>query len=177
MEKCIFCEIVEKRIPAATVYEDNDFVAFLDISPLNPGHTLIMPKTHARWVFEVENFGDFWEVAKSVALAAIEALQAETVNFLTFGYKSPHAHIHCVPRFKDDGHGEEIVFGNRKNIEKEEMAQIAEKIKAVIANHPPKKSGAVAPPTKEPEKPKEEKPKDSRSEEDIEHIRNQMEIG
>ena len=144
MDKCIFCEIVAKRIPAAIIYEDDDFIAFLDINPLNPGHTLVVPKQHARWVYDVDKFGDYWEIAKSIALAAIETLQAMTVNFITIGLQVPHAHIHVIPRFENDGHGELPVLGNKKEIPKEEMAQIAEKIAAAMKNHQPKKAVPIS---------------------------------
>ena len=179
MEKCIFCEIAAKRIPSSIIYEDNNFMAFLDINPLNAGHTLVMPKDHARWVYDIENFGDFWEVAKSVALAAVEALDAKTVNYMTLGYQVKHAHIHVIPRFENDGHGEQPVFGNVKKIPKEEMLQIAEKLKAAIAKHPPKKAATASPIIVEAEKveePKEE-PKETRSEEEIDFIRRETESG
>jgi histidine triad (HIT) family protein len=180
MDKCIFCEIAAKRIPSAIIYEDDDFVAFLDINPLNPGHTLVVPKEHARWVFDVEKFGDFWEVARSAAIAAKEALGALTVNFLTVGFGEnavEHAHIHVVPRFKDDGHPDLPVMANRKKLSKEEMVDVAEKMKASIANHPPKKSSSSAAAVHEKvEETKEDaKPEDTRTKEDIEHIRREME--
>jgi len=178
MEKCIFCEIAAKRIPSAIVYEDEDFMAFLDINPLNPGHTLIMPKAHVRWVYDVENFGDFWEVAKSVAKAAVESLNPKTVNFMSLGYGVPHAHIHAIPRFEDDGHGEVPMPGNVKKIPEEEMKQIADKFKVAIANHPPKKSaGETA--VKEIIEVVEETPikEEVMSEEDLTHMRRHVESG
>lgn len=182
MEKCIFCEIAAKRIPSAILYEDDDFIAFLDINPLNAGHTLVVPKEHARWVYDVEKFGDFWEVAKSVALAAIEALEANTVHYITLGHEVPHAHIHCIPRFENDGHGKQPLFGNVKKIPKEEMVQIAEKLKAAIANHPPKKTTLSATPLPPPEPEAKAKktdtgPKDPRSKEQIDYIRREIESG
>ena len=179
MEKCIFCEIAAKRIPSAIMYEDDDFVAFLDISPLNPGHMLVVPKTHVRWTYDVEKFGDYWEVAKSMALAAIEALGAFTVNFVTIGFGEgavEHSHIHVIPRFENDGHPDLPIMANRKKMEKEEMADIAKNIQTAIANHPPKKSAAAPPKPPEPEKPPE-KPKDPRSQEQIDYIRRETESG
>ncbi len=177
MEKCIFCEIVNKKIPAMTVYEDDRFVAFLDISPLNPGHTLIIPKDHVRWSFEVEDFGDYCEVAKSVANAAISELEAFTVNILTIGFGEgmvPHAHIHIVPRFENDGLPSLPILDNRKEIPKEEMEKIAAKIKAGIEKNPPKK-GSV-PISEKPEEPKEEA-RETLSEEDVAYMRSMSESG
>jgi|GEM_PF-394020 len=176
MEKCIFCEIAAKRIPSNIIYEDGSFIAFLDITPLNPGHTLVVPKEHLRWTYDVEKFGDYWEIAKSVALAAIESLGAKNVNFMSLGYGVQHAHIHTIPRFENDGHAEVPSFANAKKISKEEMLQIAEKLKAAIAKRPPKKSVAAQPQAPKVEEPKEE-PKEARSKEYIDYIKREMESG
>jgi histidine triad (HIT) family protein len=179
MEKCIFCEIVAKRVPTAIIYEDDEFIALLDISPLNPGHTLVVPKAHIRWTFDVDKFGDYWEVAKAVALAAMEALDAFTVNFLTIGFGEmsvEHAHIHVVPRFKDDGQPSLPDRMNIKKIPKREMVQIAEKLKAAMANHPPKKLTAKIFGGVEAEQVKEES-SEKRSEDDIAEIRREIERG
>lgn len=165
---CIFCQIVKKQIPAKVVYEDDDFLAFLDINPLNPGHTLIIPKKHYKLVFDVPNFGEYWEVAKKVALAAIKSLGAFTVNFLTMGFEIDHAHIHVVPRFENDGHGELPKRGVIKKIDETEMQEIANKLKDSI---PPKEEKV-----EEVEKKKEEKPKE-RTEEETYWIRRELELG
>lgn len=99
MENCIFCKIVKREIPCYKVYEDDQFLAFLDINPKSPGHTLVIPKTHYQWTYDVPNFGQFWEVAKKIALAQIEALSCDYVTFMTLGIEVPHAHIHVVPHY------------------------------------------------------------------------------
>jgi histidine triad (HIT) family protein len=144
MDKCIFCEIVGKRIPSAIIYEDDEFVAFLDINPLNPAHTLVVPKAHVRWTYDIENFGDYWEVAKSVTLAAMDVLQPTFVNYMTVGADVPHAHVHVVPRFENDGHGHLPNPANVKKLPKEELVSIAQRMQAALANHPPKKATAQA---------------------------------
>lgn len=79
-------------------------MAFLDISPVVIGHTLVIPKTHYRWVHQVKDFGPFWEVAQKIAAAQIKALKSETVVFATAGFQVPHAHIHVLPMPpKEDG--------------------------------------------------------------------------
>jgi len=178
MEKCIFCEITGKRIPSLIVYEDDNFMAFLDIGPLNPGHTLVVPKEHARWVYDIDDFAGLWEVAKSVANVAVESLGANTVHFITLGHEVKHAHIHCIPRFENDGHGNQPLFANRKQIPEEEMKQIAEKMKAAIANSPPKKS-AGEPAVEAVEEVVEEAPaeEEKMSDEDLTHMRRQVESG
>ena len=178
MEKCIFCEIAGRRMPSNIIYEDNDFIALLDVNPLNVGHTLVVPKAHVRWTYEIEKFGDYWEVAKAIALAAIEALQAKFVNFITAGLGVAHAHIHVVPRFENDGHPEVPVWRNIKKIPKEEMIQIAAKLSAAVAKNPPKKAlVAMAPRVEKAEEVEEKKPVETRSEDDIKYIRREIESG
>lgn len=174
MNKCIFCEIAAKRLQTAAVYEDADFAAFLDVNPLNKGHTLVVPKQHVRWTYEVEKFGDYWEVAKAVALAAINSLGAETVNFVTMSMGVQHAAIHMIPRYKDDGHGELPMPGNVKQISKEEMQSIAAKLADAVARNPPKKSAATwAPKAEQPGRSMEEE----LEEEQVELIRREFESG
>ena len=176
MDNCIFCEIAAKRVPTAVVYEDADFMAFLDVNPLNRGHTLVVPKRHVRWTYEVERFGDYWEVAKAVALAAIESLGAKTVNFITMGVGVPHAHIHVVPRYENDGHGELPLPGNVKQIPKEEMHSIAAKLADAIAKNPPRKSAAATWMPKAEEKP-EHSMEDELEEEQVELGKREFECG
>jgi histidine triad (HIT) family protein len=132
MTECIFCKIVDKKLPAEIVYEDDNFLAFLDIRPLNPGHTLVIPKKHYRWVWDVPNIGEYYEVVRKIASALKKSLQTEQVVSLVFGEEVPHAHVWLVPRFKDDGHGGAIDLSNTKDIQPEEMKEIKEKIKQIL---------------------------------------------
>ncbi len=141
MEECVFCKIVRKELPAYIVYEDQNFLSFLDIRPMNPGHSLVIPKKHYQWTWEVPNFGEYFEVAKKIALAALESLGAKMVNFITAGLGVPHAHIHVVPRFEGDNHAELPSFGNVKNIGQEEMQIIASKIRSFIEKISQKNEG------------------------------------
>ncbi|MBS3145838.1 HIT family protein [Candidatus Woesearchaeota archaeon] len=132
MEKCIFCNIAKKEIPSHQVYEDGKFLAFLDINPRNPGHTLVIPKKHYRWVWDVEDIGDYYNVIKKVANALKKAFNIELVVSLVLGEEVPHAHVWLVPRFKDDGHGSSIDLSNIKKIPEDEMKEIAEKIRRFL---------------------------------------------
>ncbi len=126
---CVFCKISKKEIPAHTVYEDDKFLAFLDIRPLNPGHILVIPKKHYRWVWDVENIGKYYEVVAKIVKAMKKALETDYVVSLVFGEEVPHAHTWLVPRYNDDGHGGAIDLDNVKNIDEKEMKNIAQKIK------------------------------------------------
>lgn len=128
MEDCIFCKIVREEIPSYKIYEDKDFLAFLDISPLNPGHTLVIPKKHYRWIWDVENAGEFFESVRIVARALQKAMNTEYIASGIAGNDVPHAHIHLIPRFKNDGHGSWLNLNNTTKIPKEEMEKLAKKI-------------------------------------------------
>jgi len=129
MENCIFCKIVKKKVPAIIVYEDKDFVAFLSISPLNLGHTLVIPKKHYRWVWDVQNIGEYYEVIGKIANALRKAFETEWVVSVVFGEEIPHAHVWLVPRFPNDGHGGSLDTDNVKKFSNKEMEEAAEKIK------------------------------------------------
>lgn len=126
MKDCVFCKIVAGDIPCYKVFEDNDFLAFLDIEPLNPGHVLVVPKKHYRWTWDVPNFGEYWEVARNIAKSVIKSMDAPMVEFLTHGTDVEHAHIWIVPVFE----GEEgfINVSKRKKLEGGEMKEISKKI-------------------------------------------------
>jgi len=130
---CIFCKIVEGEIHAHKVYEDKDFLAFLDNRPLNPGHTLVIPKKHYKWVWDVPNIGKYFEVVQKIAEAIKKTSGTEKVVSIIFGETIQHAHVWLVPKLDNDGHP----FGwldikNVKNISDKEMEDIAKKISNAI---------------------------------------------
>lgn len=129
MDDCIFCKIVKGELPNYTLYEDDTFLSFLDIRPLTRGNALVIPKKHYRWVYDVPNFGDYWEVAKKVGIAGKVALGAQWIQFLTIGHEVPHAHIRVMPRYEKDLHKGVVDTSVFENLSKEEMQEIAEKIK------------------------------------------------
>jgi histidine triad (HIT) family protein len=131
-EDCVFCKIVNKEIPAHVVYEDEDFIAILDHRPLTKGNSLIIPKKHYRWVYDVPNFGNYFEVAKKVGLAAQKLYDAEWISFITLGWEVPHAHIRVIPRYKNDPHSTLVDINKFDHFSKEEMEKIAEEIKTNI---------------------------------------------
>jgi histidine triad (HIT) family protein len=103
MDNCVFCKIAAGDIPCNKIYEDENFLAFLDINPISVGHTLLIPKTHYRWVYDLSNFGEYWQVAQKIALSIKNSsLNPEYISFLTMGNEVPHAHIHIIPQSMDD---------------------------------------------------------------------------
>lgn len=101
MENCIFCKIVRKEIPAHIVYEDEETLAFLDIHPQSAGHTLIIPKTHVRWVWDVEPFSPYAMTTQKVAKALQKAFGNDWIISKVIGDEIEHAHIHLYPQKTD----------------------------------------------------------------------------
>jgi histidine triad (HIT) family protein len=97
MSDCIFCKIIKKEIPSHIVYEDENFLAFLDIRPISNGHTLVIPKKHERWVWDVEKFSEYTNVAKKIALAQRKAYEIDAVWSKIMGDEVEHAHILIFP--------------------------------------------------------------------------------
>lgn len=129
---CIFCSIVQGKQPCSKIFENNDFFGFLDIRPLNPGNTLLIPKIHYRWVYDVPQFGTYFEIAKRIALAIQKATHCHSLNFLTLGYEIQHAHIRIIPRFENDGHENGISLNKIKAITPEQMRDIATSIQRYL---------------------------------------------
>lgn len=130
MEKCIFCKIVSKNIPSHIVYEDENFLGLLDIHPASKGHTLLIPKKHARWVHDVEPFGHYWEVAREVKNKLEKAFSPEWVQYFTHGAIT-HAHIHIIPRYDNVETAKDLLSQSKDSESSEVLASVAEKILAI----------------------------------------------
>jgi histidine triad (HIT) family protein len=140
-ERCVFCRIAKGEAPALNVYEDEKAVAFLDIHPSAPGHTLIIPKAH---VARVEDLPENDAAALFRALhrlvgpiqVAVDA-SASTIginNGRESGQEVPHVHIHVIPRSRGDRGG--IIQGVSRvhgRLSKDEMEMIAERIRARLS--------------------------------------------
>lgn len=128
MEQCIFCKIVAKELPSYLVYEDNEYLGFLDIFPRVHGHTLLIPKSHYRWTYDVADFGGYWERAKKIGMAMQNALKVDFVSFMTYGMDVHHAHIHIMPR-NEEGN---TIVPEQKKYSEEEMKTVAEIIRSSL---------------------------------------------
>ncbi len=115
MPDCIFCKIVKGEIPAHIVYEDDDFLAFLDIHPQSPGHTQVIPKKHYRWVWDIPNTGKYFEIVTKIARAQQKAFNDEWVLSRIIGDEISHAHIWVFPNTKVKGDKNNFEE-NKKNI-------------------------------------------------------------
>ena len=113
MEGCVFCNIIEGLAEATKLFEDDAFLAFLDIKPVNEGHLLIVPKQHVALINELDDdtVSAMLVVAQRLNGALRQSgLRCEGVNyFLADGEASGqevfHLHLHLFPRFRDDGFG------------------------------------------------------------------------
>ena len=109
MEDCIFCKIVKGEIPCNKIYEDDKVLSFADINPINTGHVLIIPKTHAEtiWEIEIEDLTAIHQSSLKIARALKTILKPDGIAFLQLNGKAvnqvvPHYHLHLIPRKATD---------------------------------------------------------------------------
>lgn len=124
----IFTRIIQGEIPCYKIYEDENFFAFLDISPLAKGHTLVVPKKEIDYIFDLDEntYTSFFQTAKKIAHAIEAAVPCKRIGVAVVGLEVPHAHIHLIPLQSGA-----INFSDPKlNLPKEELEQIAEAIRA-----------------------------------------------
>ncbi|MBI2356847.1 HIT domain-containing protein [Candidatus Dojkabacteria bacterium] len=98
---CIFCKIVNGEIPCFKVYEDSKYLAFLDLAHFTEGHTLLIPKEHVQFVWDVEYLDDYYKTAQKIANHYRKKLGYKYVDSATFGRDVPHSHIHLLPHNAD----------------------------------------------------------------------------
>jgi histidine triad (HIT) family protein len=109
-EKCIFCQIVDKKIPSQILFENDTNLAFLDIFPVSKGHTIVIPKNH---YFNLEDLPDIeltalFEIVKKVSSLIYKKLEIDGYNILQNNYRAAgqvinHFHVHIIPRSEGDG--------------------------------------------------------------------------
>ena len=124
----IFSKIIAGDIPCYKIAEDENYFAFLDISPMTKGHTLVIPKIEEDYIFRLENekLSGLVVFAKKIAIAIEKAIPCVRVGVAVLGMEVPHAHIHLVPLQKES----DLNFKNPKlKLSPDEMIDIAEKIR------------------------------------------------
>src|SRR5688572_23282241 len=96
---CIFCKISDGDIPSHKVYEDPDVIAILDINPVNPGHTLVIPRQHTEHFQDMggERYQNVMNVVQRVARAIKKTYNPPRVGLMVWGFEVPHTHVHVVP--------------------------------------------------------------------------------
>jgi histidine triad (HIT) family protein len=126
MQRTIFNDIVEGKVPCYKIYEDENYLSFLDLYPRAKGHSLVIPKKHYQWTYEVPDFGDYWNVARKVGLHLKTNLNAKWLSFFTHG-SIPYAHIHILPRYEEIT-AEQAVIPEVNTMTKEELQAVHETI-------------------------------------------------
>ncbi len=126
----IFGKIIRGEVPAVKVYEDEKFLAFLDINPVMKGHTLLIPKERYEWFQDVPNelIGDIFVKAKELVCAMKHALLCDYVHIAIEGKDVPHFHIHLIPALFDH----RSVTWEHVPYQEAEMQVFAEKIKQAM---------------------------------------------
>ncbi|HNM31659.1 MAG TPA: HIT family protein [Chitinophagales bacterium] len=124
----LFTKIINGEIPCYKIAEDENYFAFLDIRPLHAGHTLVVPKKEVDYIFDMEDdaLKNMIVFAKKVAIAIKKAVPCERIGMAVIGLEVPHAHIHLSPINSVN----DMDFRNAKTLSKEEMENIAKRIKA-----------------------------------------------
>jgi histidine triad (HIT) family protein len=130
---CIFCKIVQQKAPASIIYEDATVMAFLDIRPLNMGHTLVITKSHYVDIFDTpeEQLSQLYRVTKQIAIAIEKVTKADGISVIQQNGKAAgqdifHLHVHVVPRFT----GQKLPqFSDLKEVERTKLDDMANKIK------------------------------------------------
>lgn len=129
----LFTKIIKGEIPCHKIMEDKKFLAFLDIRPIKPGHTLVIPKVEIDYIFDIEDplLAQYFCFAKKVAKAIEKSIPCEKVGIMVAGLEVRHAHIHLIPFHKIS----DLTFANAAAMSNEELAKIAKKITAQISQN------------------------------------------
>lgn len=123
---CIFCDFVNGEKQSFKIWENDQFLAFLDINPINPGHVLLIPKKHNQDVFEMspDEYTDILIAAKYLSFRIKAVFNAPKIGLAIEGFGIDHAHIHIVPVHK----GNDLNPERAKPMAEEELKKIQQKI-------------------------------------------------
>ena len=122
----VFTKIVQGEIPSYKCAENDKFYAFLDINPIQKGHTLVIPKKEEDYIFDLsdEDLGEMMVFAKKVAKAIQSVIPCQKVAVAVIGMEVRHAHIHLIPIQKEG----DLNFGKKQTFPEDVMKETAEKI-------------------------------------------------
>ena len=126
----LFSRIIQGEIPCHKILENQEFLAFLDIKPLTPGHTLVIPKKEVDYLFDLEDelLGKLMIFSKKVALILKKEMPCKRIGLIVAGLEVPHTHVHLVP-INTLG---DLSFAKAKATPNEELAKVAERIRAHV---------------------------------------------
>lgn len=122
----IFTKIVQGELPCHKLYEDERYLAFLDVRPIRAGHSLVIPKREVDYIFNLEDaeLAGLMSVAKKVAIAIEKEIPCKRIGITVIGIEVPHTHVHLLPI---DGVGD-IDFSKAKPVAPETLSDLAQKI-------------------------------------------------
>ena len=129
MDDCIFCKIIKGDIPSFKVFENDNFLAFLSIAPIKPGHTLVIPKKHSEYIFDMEDteLSGLMAASKPVAKILQDKLQPKTgkIGIMVAGIEVAHTHLHLIP-MDEEG---DLNFSNASPASNQKLTDMLEIIK------------------------------------------------
>lgn len=127
----LFTKIISGELPSHKLFEDDTYLAFLDIRPINPGHALVIPKKEIDYIFDLDEhlLKGIMPFAKKIALAIEKAVPCKRIGIMVAGLEVPHTHIHLIPIIEGLY---ELSFSNAKSMANEELKKLAEKIKTYL---------------------------------------------
>jgi histidine triad (HIT) family protein len=135
--KCIFCSIIDDQLGAVRIFENSDFIAFMDKYPINRGHTLVLPKSHHESIFTMsdDEVGKLFSTVSFLSKGIMKALDAKGLNIGQNNGKAanqivPHVHVHIIPRYSYDSPNGR--WPSRNLISDQELEKIAQKIRAAL---------------------------------------------
>jgi len=170
---CLFCRIVAGKLPAKKVYEDQASLAFLDINPRNPGHTLVIPRKHYETIFEIPEgeAGRYFESIRKVAVMVKNGTNSHGLsvcqnNGSAAGQVVGHLHFHIIPRFLNEGPAALEAILPVKKMDDKSLDEVARTIKEASGKEARSEEKMEA----REEKPKEEKAKPAKKKEEPEDI-------
>jgi len=132
MNDCIFCKLAGGETPTNKIYEDDATFAFLDKHPINPGHILVVPKTHEPDFYNLED--DIYQVlmstVKKLSKVVDETFNPKKVGLIIAGWDVPHTHVHIIPmQDYNDITSKAMLEGKRANPTSEELVEVAKTLK------------------------------------------------
>ncbi len=136
MADCIFCQIIRGELPCAKVYEDQRVISFLDINPINAGHTLVLPKRHYATLFDIteDDLQACAAICQKIGSAVFKATKAAGLNYFQNNYRPAgqlidHIHFHLIPRFHKDNFW---TYWPGKPHQQGDLEKVLKKIKAEL---------------------------------------------